>query len=232
MARLPRIVVPGAPHHVTQRGNRRQRVFLEASDYGIYIDLLAQACRENGVECWSYCLMPNHVHLALVPDDRYGLSRAIGETHRRYSGYINARLRVTGHLFQGRFGCVAMDDAHFLAAVRYIAMNPVKAGLVKQARAWTWASTKALLSGDDDALVRVAPVLERTGDIRQFLGRNDKTDALAATLERGMTIGRPLMSVERLAELERELKLPILPRKRGPRPRRSGSSESGQKRLV
>lgn len=125
MARLPRIVVPGVAHHVTQRGNRRQQVFLQDDDYALYLDLMTQACRDNGVEVWSYCLMPNHVHLAMVPKSHEGLSRAVGETHRRYSAYINARLRVTGHLFQGRFGCVAMDEAHLLAAIRYIALNPV-----------------------------------------------------------------------------------------------------------
>ncbi|MDN5939171.1 MAG: transposase, partial [Salinisphaera sp.] len=140
MARLPRIIVPGIPHHVTQRGNRRQQVFLQQDDYALYRDLFAQHCIANGVACWSYCLMPNHVHLILVPSDDQGLSRAIGETHRRYAGYINARLRVTGHLFQGRFGCVAMDEAHLVAAFRYIALNPVKAKLVDSAVDWRWSS--------------------------------------------------------------------------------------------
>jgi putative transposase len=128
MSRLPRIILPGISHHVTQRGNRRQRIFMQDDDYALYRDWLAQACRSNGVEVWSYCLMPSHVHLILVPSDETGLSRAVGETHRRYSGYINARLRVTGHLFQGRFGCVAMDESHLMAAFRYVALNPVKAG--------------------------------------------------------------------------------------------------------
>lgn len=80
--------------------------------------------------------MPNHVHLIMVPRSEDGLSRALGETHRRYSGYINARLRVTGHLFQGRFGSVATDDVHLLETFRYVAMNPVKAGLTSQAADW------------------------------------------------------------------------------------------------
>jgi REP element-mobilizing transposase RayT len=134
MARLPRIIVPGVPHQVTQRGNRRQRVFIEDDDYALYKDWLAQSCSSNGVAVWSYCLMPNHVHLVLVPSDDTGLSRAVGETHRRYSGYINSRLRVTGHLFQGRFGCVAMDEAHLMTAFRYVALNPVKAKLVLRCR--------------------------------------------------------------------------------------------------
>jgi putative transposase len=83
MARLPRIIVSGVPHHVTQRGNRRQRVFIEDDDYSLYKEWLAQSCRTNGVEVWSYCLMPNHVHLILVPSDETGLSRAVGATHRK-----------------------------------------------------------------------------------------------------------------------------------------------------
>ena len=76
MSRLRRIIVPGIPHHVTQRGNRRQQVFMEDDDYALYRDWLAHACRSNGVEVWSYCPMPNHVHLILTPSDETGLSRA------------------------------------------------------------------------------------------------------------------------------------------------------------
>src|SRR5579863_8676561 len=132
MARLSRIVVPDAPHHVTQRGNRRQALFTEPGDYEIYRDLLAERCAINNVSCWAYCLMPNHVHLILTPSTRDALSRAVGEAHRRFTALVNARARVTGHLFQGRFGCVAMDEAHWLAAVRYLAFNPVRAGLCER----------------------------------------------------------------------------------------------------
>src|SRR5262245_52437472 len=109
MARLPRIVVPDHPHHVTQRGNRRAPVFFEPDDYVLYRDLLAERCRKAGVEVWAYCLMPNHVHLVLTPSTPEGLRLALGETHRRYTGFINARARWTGHLFQGRFSSVVLD---------------------------------------------------------------------------------------------------------------------------
>ncbi|MCP4408295.1 MAG: transposase, partial [Gammaproteobacteria bacterium] len=102
MARLPRITIPGIAHHATQQGNRRLRIFIEEDDYALYRNLLAQHCVANGVEVWSYCLMPNHVPLILALGTKDGLSRAVGETHRRYSGYINAQLRVTSQLFQGR----------------------------------------------------------------------------------------------------------------------------------
>ncbi|WP_374234561.1 MULTISPECIES: transposase [unclassified Thiocapsa] len=157
MSRLPRLIVPGVPHHVTQRGNRRQRVFVEDDDDALYRDWLARACQSNGVEAWSDCLMPNHVHLMLVPSDETGLSRAIGETHRRFSGDINARLRITGHVFQGRFGCVAMDDSHVLAAFRSAAWNPVKAGRAATPADWPWSSTPAQLRGQDDGRVTVRP---------------------------------------------------------------------------
>jgi putative transposase len=160
MARLGRIVAAGFPHHVTQRGNRRQTVFFEPADYALYRDLLAERCRKASVEVWAYCLMPNHVHLVLTPSTPDGLARAIGETHRQYTGFINARARWTGHLFQGRFSSVALDDAHLVAAARYVALNPVRARLVACAEDWAWSSARAHLAGRDDALVRVAPLLE------------------------------------------------------------------------
>lgn len=218
MARLPRITVPGLPHHVTQRGNRRQEVFIEEGDYALYRDLLAQHCAANGVAVWSYCLMPNHVHLILVPTSEDGLSRAIGETHRRYSGYINARERVTGHLFQGRFGSVAMDETHLLAAFRYVAMNPVKAKLAQSPAEWPWSSARAHIAGRDDALVTVRPLLERVNDVARFL--SDGVDPeLEQTLAKGQSVGRPLMDDDQLARLEKRMKRRLRPAQRG-RPRK------------
>ncbi len=155
MARIARFVVPGLPHHVTQRGNRRETVFFSDADYELYRDLLAQQTRRHEVAVWSYCLMPNHVYLILTPASREGLGRALGETHRRYSAVVNARLRVTGHLFQSRFGSVAMDEDHLMAAARYVALNPVRARLVARADDWRWSSARAHLQGRDDGLVTV-----------------------------------------------------------------------------
>lgn len=144
MARLPRMVLPGIPHHVTQRGNRRERTFFEDGDYALYLDLLADAANRHGVEVWSYCLMPNHVHIVALPSDPDALGRCFRHVHRHYTGYINARLRVTGHLWQGRFSSVAMDEAHLVAALRYVALNPVRARLVARAQDWPWSSTREI----------------------------------------------------------------------------------------
>jgi len=85
MARLARVVIPGMPHHITQRGNRRQPTFFCDEDYTAYLELMGQWCKERGVEVWAYCLMPNHAHLIAVPKAEDGLRRAIGEAHRRYT---------------------------------------------------------------------------------------------------------------------------------------------------
>ncbi len=108
MARLARVVVPGVAHHVTQRGNRRQVTFFNDDDYVEYLSLLGEWCGRCAVEVWAYCLMPNHVHLIVVPDSEDGLRRALGETHRRYTRRINFREGWRGYLWQGRFGSFAM----------------------------------------------------------------------------------------------------------------------------
>src|SRR5258708_750870 len=148
MARLARVVVPGTAHHVTQRGNGRACTFFSNQDYALYRDLLAEHCRRADVEIWAWCLMPNHVHLVLVPSDRDGLRRALAAVHRRYAGVIHARRRRTGHFWQGRFGAVAMDEDHLMAALRYVSLNPVR----------------ARLTGKDDGITARAPIPERVPD--------------------------------------------------------------------
>ena len=130
MARLARVVAPGFPRHITQRGNRRQQTFFCDEDYQRYVELMAEWCNALEVEILAYCLMPNHVHLIAVPQSAHGLGRAIGEAHRRYTRMINFRERWRGHLRQGRFASVVLDEPYLLTAARYVELNPVRAGLV------------------------------------------------------------------------------------------------------
>lgn len=228
MARLARIVVPNVPYHVTQRGNRRERTFFEDADYKRYRTMLGEAARRSGSQVWAYCLMPNHVHLIVVPADADGLRRTFADAHRRYTGLINARHQWTGHLWQGRFGAVAMDEAHLFAAVRYVALNPVRAGLVERAVDWPWSSVGAHLARTDDPLVTVAPLLERYGSFEQILdAASEGEEAAWAALRRSESSGRPVGSPEWLAELERMTGRQLAPRKRGPRIReRNGAKFS------
>jgi putative transposase len=213
------MVLPGVPHHITQRGNRRERTFFEEGDYALYLDLLAQAADRNGVEIWSYCLMPNHVHIIAVPRDEDGLGRTFRHVHRHYTGYVNARLRVTGHLWQGRFSSVAMDEPHLHAALRYVALNPVRARLVERAEDWAWSSVRAHFAGADDHVVRTLPALERVGDFRAFLGADFDEAFTYAALRKAETLGRPVGSTGWLEDMAAKSGLAILPGKRGPKPK-------------
>jgi putative transposase len=219
MARLPRLVLPGVPHHVTQRGNRREQTFFEEGDYALYLDLLAEGAQRAQTEIWSYCLMPNHVHVIVVPSDEDGLRRTFRYTHRHYTGYINARQRWTGHLWQGRFGSVAIDEGHFVTALRYVALNPVRARLVARAEDWRWSSTAALIAGADDHVVRVAPALERVGDFAAFLGEPFDEALTYAALRKAESVGRPIGSAEWLADMEALTGRKLAAGKRGPSPK-------------
>ena len=150
MARIARAVAPGYPHHITQRGNRRQQTFFCEDDYLAYIELMAEWCRKYRVEIWAWCLMPNHVHLIAVPHTEEALSRAIGEAHRRYTRRINFREKWRGHLWQERFASFPMDEQYLLATARYIEMNPVAAELVQNPEDYRWSSAQAHLAGEDE----------------------------------------------------------------------------------
>lgn len=218
MARIARLIVPGVPHHVTQRGNRREQTFFVDDDYRLYRGLLAEAAAKAKAEIWAYCLMPNHVHIILVPSDTDGLRRTFADLHRRYTAHINARHHWTGHLWQGRFGSVAMDEAHLHAAVRYVSLNPVRARLVVRAEDWPWSSVRAHLAGRSDGVVEVTPLLARIEDFAAFLAEPFDEDSAYLALRRAETIGRPLGGKDWIEQLEREHGRVLAPRKRGPKP--------------
>jgi len=217
MTRLARLVIPGLPHHVTQRGNGRAQTFFGDADYALYRDLLADSCRASEVEVWSWVLMPNHVHLILTPRDEDGIRRALAPVHRRYAGEVHARLRRTGHFWQGRFGAVAMDEEHLAAAVRYVVLNPVRARLVERAVDWRWSSAHAHLSGQEDGVTTLSPVRDRFPDFAAFIADEAAPDA-TERLRRAESIGRPLGSDDFMRALEAQTGRPLKPSKRGPKP--------------
>ncbi|MEW6172859.1 MAG: transposase [Bacillota bacterium] len=216
MARIARVVAPGVPHHITQRGNRRQQTFFCEEDYKAYLHLMAEWCSRWKVEIWAYCLMPNHVHLIAVPPSKEALAGAIAEAHRRYTCRVNLREGWTGHLWQGRFSSFPMDEAHLYAAARYIEHNPVRSGLVAEPWQYPWSSAGAHVAGRDDRLVRVRPLLEMFGDWREYLacGMSVEETEVLRLHER---TGRPLGDESFLAGLEEALGRTLRPRKSGPK---------------
>jgi putative transposase len=215
-------VVPGLPHHVTQRGNGRQKVFFNDADYRLYRDLLAGHCRKAGVSCWAYVLMPNHIHAILVPGSEDGLRAALAPTHRRYAGLINAKRRRSGHFWQGRYGAAVMDEEHLATAFRYILLNPVRAGLAARPEGWRWSSAVTYLKGRDDGLTEAAPMLSRFPDIRALLGDGEaELDDIAVRANE--TIGRPHGNPRFMKTLERKTGRVLRPSKRGPKRRDEGN---------
>jgi putative transposase len=216
MARLARVVIPDLPHHVTQRGNGRQKVFFTDEDYRLYRDMLASAASANDVAVLGWCLMPNHVHLILVPKDADGLRRMLAPLHRRYAGNIHARQKRTGHFWQGRFGCVAMDEAHLGTALGYVMLNPVRARLVKRARDWPWSCTRALLGLEEDTLTAVDRVRSIWPDIVGML--EAKPDKVAfKTLRMAESVGRPIGDAAFMEAVEKATGRNLAPGKRGPK---------------
>lgn len=213
MPRIARIIAPGIPHHVTQRGNRRMETFFRDEDYQAYLALMAEWCRKCNVAIWAYCLMPNHVHLIAVHETEEGLRLAIGEAHRRYSAMINRRQKWTGHLWQGRFSSFPMDETYLLAAVKYIEMNPVRANLAPDPYSWQWSSARAHAAGQDDMLVKVAPLLEMVGAWKQFLSDANEEDA--DKIRGHERTGRALGGDTFLDSLEFSLQRIVKPRKAG-----------------
>jgi len=222
MARMARAVAPFLPHHITQRGNRRQRTFFCSDDYLLYRALLAEWCDRCGVQIWAYCFMPNHIHLIAVPGSSDALRRAVGETHRRYTKAINKRKGWQGYLWQGRFASYVMDDRYTLAAARYVELNPVRAGLVARAEKYRWSSARAHVLGRDDCLVRVAPLLGYVGNWSSFLRESAKAEA-SDLFRRHEGTGRPLGSDDFVGNVERVLGRVLRRRPPGPPPKRDAT---------
>ena len=226
MARLARIVIPDVAHHVTQRGNRGQPVFFSDDDYAAYRDLVTAACAAHKVRCLAWCLMPNHVHLILVPSDPDGLRAALAEAHRRYSRAINVAHDWTGYLWQGRFASYPMDDAHLLTAIRYVELNPVRAKLAARAEDWRWSSARAHVSGKPDGLTDLKGTagLHRNwrAMLRHGLEAGDVSPEQAAAIEARIRTGRPLGNDAFVETLETASGRQLKPLKRGPKRRSSG----------
>ena len=200
------MVLPGIPHNITQRGNRRERTFFEDGDYALSLDLLADASGLYGAEIWSYCLMSNHVHIIAVPRDADSLSQTFRHVHRHYTGYVNARLRTTGICGRGD-----------LVPLRWMWRICVR--LVERAYDWRWSSVRAHFAEQDDHVVQVTAALARVGDFRAFLGEDFDEAFTYAALRKAETIGRPVGSAAWLEDMVAKTGHQLLPAKRGPKPK-------------
>ena len=143
MPRLARTVFAGVPHHVTQRGNRREDVFFNDDHRVQYLEWLEEYCQRYYVDVLAYCLMTNHVHLVLVPRTETGLQQVLKPLHMRYAQRLNRERGWKGHVWQGRYFSSPLDERYTWAAIRYAERNPVRAEMVKKAETYPWSSAAA-----------------------------------------------------------------------------------------
>jgi putative transposase len=213
-------VVPECAHHITQRGNYQQPVFSLDHDRQVYLEILKENAARHRLRLLGYCLMTNHVHLLAVPEHIDSMAKAIGRTHNDYARWMNVRERHVGHLWQNRYFSCPLDEAHCWEALRYIEMNPVRAGVVHRAQDWRWSSAPAHLN-----IVGHGGLLDLSSWAARFsaetwrevldLGLHDA--AMAARLREATRTGRPMGSSEFVKSLESRLSRTLRPAKRGPR---------------
>lgn len=225
MARKPRIVAVDCAHHVAQRGNNQQEVFFSDTDRRMYLRLLARHSAKHQLDLLGFCLMPDHVHLIVIPRQAGSLSKALAHAHAAYTVFVNRVIVRTGHLWQNRFRSCPLDSSHAWSALRYVEMNPVRAGLVDDPLKYPWSS--AAVHVGEKPRYRVPLQLDEwnasftASQWREFLaaGSEAETDELRAhTLK-----GSPLGGQQFIVDLETELGLRARPVARE-RPATAGGS--------
>ena len=214
MARMARVVVPEFPHHIIQRGNRRQKVFFDENDYSEYLKLLNKYSRKFKVDILAYCLMPNHVHIIVTPHEDKSLAQAIGETHRNYTRFINFREKWRGYLWQGRFSSYVLDERYLLAVTRYMLLNPVKAKIVKKPWDYKWSSARYHMKITGDFPVKDNLLRGLIGNWKDFLNTVSDNDDIKL-LQLHERTGRPLGDNTFIEELESLLKVNLKKKRAG-----------------
>jgi len=221
MPRIARVVAVGYPHHITQRGNNRSRVFFDEEDRRVYLKVLGHYSKEYGAEIWAYCLMDNHIHLLAVPRREDSLARGIGGTNLVYTQHINKKYGRSGRLWQGRFySCVVDKERYLWAVAKYIEGNPLRAGLVANVEDYRWSSARFHLLGEG-GLLKCSDWLQESerGRYRDYIREPDREDLEA--IRKATLAERPLGGKGFVRGLEQVLGRELTVRPRG-RPRKDG----------
>jgi len=206
MPRIARLVVPGYPHHITQRGNYRQIVFNDDADRQEYLELIAFYSRKFHLTILSYCIMNNHVHFIVIPKNEDSLASTFRIAHTRYSQYHNKKIQANGHLWQGRFYSCVLDDRHLIATARYVERNPVRAKIVKSPADYSWSSARSHIGISHNGIIDASELFKhveiKQEDWDEFIGESDEPDEVAVIRKYTMT-GRPLGGAAFIQKLEK-----------------------------
>ncbi len=231
MSRKPRFALPGVPQHVIQRGHNRGPCFYASGDYHRYRENLREAAEENDAHIHAYVLMTNHVHLLVTPGHPYSISHMMQDLGRKFVRYINCTYRRTGSLWEGRFKASLVDsEAYLLTCMRYIELNPVRAGMVTHPGDYRWSSYAANANGKSDCLINHHPLYENLGNnaperqhayrelFRLQLGATDIHDVREA-LNQELVLGR--------ADFKNRIETMLKRQTRPGKPGRPGVEEPG-----
>ena len=225
MARIARIVAVGYPHHVIQRGNYKQKIFIDNADRLKYLSYIQKYSDKDGLIILAYCLMDNHVHFVVVPEKKTSLAKTFNTAHMCYSQYFNKMIEGKGHLWQNRFFSCVLDDAHLLAAVRYIERNPVRAKLVTKPWDWEWSSAKFHI-GEDDKLLKMGDLFKYIDmpkrSWKDFIDTKDD-EKMVSAIKKSTISGWPAGDKNFLEKLEKGLKKKLTPLPKG-RPKNGDSA--------
>ena len=216
---MARVVVPELAHHVTQRGNARREVFFGPQDRQVYLGLLQEYSAYHALRILGYCLMTNHVHLVVVPEHEKSLGRTLREVHGRYARYRNAVERGSGHLWQNRYYSCAFEGVRLASVMRYVELNPVRAGIVKSAGDFAWSSAAVHLGGSDALRLLDVETWQREWSSQEWSQWLREGAEEVAAIREATHSGRVLGSEWFVAELERKLERPLAPGRAG-RPRK------------
>lgn len=161
MARAARTVVKDVPHHITHRSILKRNLFFTKQDYLTYLKWLSSYCQKYRVEILAYCLMSDHLHLVLKPSKAESLAKVLQPLQMKFTKYINKTYNCSGRLWQGRFYSSVLDENHTLFAIHYIENNPVKAGIVKKAKAYPYSSAVIHCGLEENTILTKLPILEK-----------------------------------------------------------------------
>jgi len=220
MPRIARIVGPGYPHHIVQRGNNREKIFWDSRDYEKYLSLVSKYSEEKGATVLAYCLMPNHAHLLIIPPEEETLAKLMQGITLCYTQYFNGKSGRTGRLWECRYHSTVIDRDRYLWAVcRYIERNPVRAGFVAKPEDYPYSSARTHIMGRQTPLLRESPFDKgELSEYRHFLKIMDNREFLEE-IRKQTRLGRPLGEGGFLQTLSRELNCRLVIRPRG-RPRK------------
>jgi putative transposase len=215
MPRSKRIVIPGIPHHIVQRGNHRMNVFLDDNDRLVFLRMLSEVSAQHGLINLGYSLMTNHEHLVAIPKEESSLARALRDLLGPYAAYFNRKYGLNGRLWQGRFYSTILDEEHFWAVLRYIELNPVRAGMVQWAEQYPWSSAAAHCGLVEESLLSPLPSgVVSMGDWSEWLKTGNSKGEVKFIRECTKT-GRPCGNEYFIKELEQRIGRILTPRKVG-----------------